>query len=315
MSASKTFIRAVEVWLPDAENALLEFGGGLYGNAKRLGLVSRSMCFGRGEGLPGRAWDQGRPIVLRELDPRLFRRSEQARADGLTCGIALPIFAGDALKAVLVMFCGDDDEHVGAIELWRNDPETSREMSLDDGYYGGTADAFEFISRRTSFHKGIGLPGMAWQADAPVFMPDLGKSSRFLRADSAIKVGINRGFAFPCANRGDEHFVLAFLSALATPLVRRLEIWSPAGSDGALYLAEGFCETQGLLHADPSTGITPGQGLIGRSFATAVPMVTERALDETGPAGAAALAADCSAMASLPVLRQGRVSAVLAWYF
>ena len=121
-------------------------------------MVSHSMCFGRGEGLPGRGWDEGRPIVLRELDPAVVRRSEPARAEGLTCAIALPIFAGDTLKAVLVMFCGDDDEHAGAIELWRNDPAESKDMTLDDGYYGTTADAFEFISRRTSFRKGVGLP-------------------------------------------------------------------------------------------------------------------------------------------------------------
>ena len=154
----KTFIRVVEVWVPDAEHSLLEFGGGLYGSAARFGMASRSMCFGRGEGLPGRCWDESRPIVLTELDPSVFRRTEQARAEGLTCGIALPVFAGDVLKAVFVMFCGDDDEHAGAIELWRNDPRESREMTLDDGYYGTTADAFEFMSRRTSFHKGIGLP-------------------------------------------------------------------------------------------------------------------------------------------------------------
>jgi hypothetical protein len=315
VKAMKTFIRVVEVWVPDAEASLLEFGGGLYGNAARLGMVSHSMCFGRGEGLPGRAWDEGRPIVMRELDPAVFRRSEPARAEGLTCAIALPIFAGDTLKAVLVMFCGDDDEHAGAIELWRNDPAESKDMTLDDGYYGTTADAFEFISRRTSFRKGVGLPGAVWASGAPVFLSDLGRSGRFLRADSAVKVGINRGFAMPCANQGDETYVLAFLSALATPLVRRLEVWSPAGGDGALHLAEGFCEKQGLLHADASTGITPGQGAIGRAFATVVPMVTEHATDEPGPVGAAAQAADCSALAALPVLHQGRVTAVLAWYF
>ena len=32
-------------------------------------------------------------------------------------------------------------------------------MMLDDGYYGATADAFEFISRRTAFRQGTGLPG------------------------------------------------------------------------------------------------------------------------------------------------------------
>jgi hypothetical protein len=307
----KTFVRVVEVWVPDAEASLLEFGGGLYGSAARFGMASRSMCFGRGEGLPGRCWDEGRPIVLDKLDPSTFRRTEQARAEGLTCGIALPIFAGDVLKAVFVMFCGDDNEHAGAIELWRNDPAESREMTLDDGYYGTTADAFEFMSRRTSFHKGIGLPGMAWEAGAPVFLPDLGKSGRFLRADSAIKVGINRGFAFPIANQGDDSYVLAFLSALATPLVRRLEVWSPAGSDGALYLSEGFCETQGLLQASTEASIAPGQGVVGRAFATAVPMVTERAADEPGPVGMTGW----TSVAALPVLNKGRITAVVAWYF
>ncbi len=307
----KTFIRVVEVWVPDADASLLEFGGGLYGSAAHFGMASRSMCFGRGEGLPGRCWDEGRPIVLNELDPSVFRRTEQARAEGLTCGIALPIFAGDVLKAVFVMFCGDDDEHAGAIELWRNDPAESREMTLDDGYYGTTADAFEFMSRRTSFHKGVGLPGMAWEAGAPVFLPDLGKSGRFLRADSAIKVGINRGFAFPVANLGDDNYVLAFLSALATPLVRRLEVWSPAGRDGALYLSEGFCETQGLLQASTDAAVAPGQGVVGRAFATAVPMVTERAGDEPGPVGATGW----TLVAALPVLTKGRVTAVVAWYF
>jgi hypothetical protein len=311
----KTFIRVVEVWVPDAEASLLEFGGGLYGSAKRLGLVSRSMCFGRGEGLPGRAWDEGRPIVLRELDPSVFRRSEQARADGLTCGIALPIFAGDAIKAVLVMFCGDDDEHAGAIELWHNDPAESKDMTLDDGYYGTTADAFEFIARRTSFRKGVGLPGAVWDSGTPVFLPDLGRSGRFLRADSAVKVGINRGFALPCASRGDETYVLAFLSALATPLVRRLEIWSPAGSDGALYRGDGFCEAAGALAPTTDAAVASGQGVVGRAFATSVPMLTERATDEPGPIGAAAGAAGWTSVVALPVLRQGRPSAVVAWYF
>jgi hypothetical protein len=307
----KTFIRVVEVWVPDAEASLLEFGGGLYGDAKRFGMASRSMCFGRGEGLPGRCWDEGRPIVLDKLDPSVFRRTEQARAEGLTCGIALPVFVGDVLKAVFVMFCGDDAEHAGAIELWRNVPAESREMTLDDGYYGTTADAFEFMSRRTSFHKGIGLPGMAWEAGAPVFLPDLGKSGRFLRADSAIKVGINRGFAFPVANQGEDTYVLALLSALATPLVQRLEVWSPAGSDGGLCLSEGWCETQGLLQASSDVAIAPGQGVVGRAFATAVPMVTERAADEPGPVGTTGW----TSMAALPVLNKGRVTAVVAWYF
>ena len=75
----KTFIRVVEVWVPDADGTLLEFGGGLYGNTRGFGAVSRRMCFGRGEGLPGQAWDQGRPIMLKQLDGSYFRRSPRRR--------------------------------------------------------------------------------------------------------------------------------------------------------------------------------------------------------------------------------------------
>ncbi len=313
---NSTFIRVVEIWLPDAQHTLLEFGGGLYGKATRFGAKSRQMCFGRGEGLPGRAWDEGRPIVLNQFEGSGFRRTELAHEEGLTSGIALPVFSGQTLKAVLVIFCGDDAQHAGAIELWRNDPAASRDMTLDDGYYGRTEDAFEFISRRTSFRKGVGLPGMAWEAGLPVFLADLGKGGRFLRSDSAQKVGINRGFAFPCASRGPDSYVLAFLSALATPIVRRLEIWQPTTGGAQLQLAEGFCEMQGELKpGSVAGGIGPGQGLLGAVWADAVPRVSEQATAEPGPPGAAAQAAGLASLAALPVLHEGRVVAVVGWYF
>src|SRR5260221_7893246 len=112
----KTFVRVVELWTPDASGSLLEFGGGLYPDAPRFGAASRTMCFGRGEGLPGRAWEAGRPIVLKQFEGSYFRRTRLALAEGLSCGIALPVYAGDALRAVLLLFCGDDAEHAGAVE-------------------------------------------------------------------------------------------------------------------------------------------------------------------------------------------------------
>jgi len=38
---------------------------------------------------PGRAWDTGHPIVLKDLEGSYFRRATAARAAGLTCGIAM----------------------------------------------------------------------------------------------------------------------------------------------------------------------------------------------------------------------------------
>ena len=298
-----TFIRAIEYWVPSLDRSILEFGGGHYGSAPRLASVSRSLCFGRGEGLPGQAWESGHPIVLTQFNGSNFRRTAAAQAERITCGIAVPIFAGEFLTSVMVIFCGDDEQHAGAIELWHNNPATSHDMTLVDGYYGSTGDTFEFISRSTSFRIGNGLPGMAWQMQQPVFMEDLGKGSGFLRADSAVKVGINRGFAVPCSTPGNGNYVLSFLSALATPIARRIEIWLPDVARQHLVRASGFCESQGMLGPLP-TGIVRGEGIIGQVFLTGIPAV----------AGAGRDADPTFATIAFPVLRHGRLAAVVALY-
>ena len=71
----------------------------------------------------------------------------------------MPIFAGEFLTPVMLPCCSDDDEHAGAIELWTQDSVKAPEINLSDDHYGSTAEAFERISRRTSFRKGNRLPG------------------------------------------------------------------------------------------------------------------------------------------------------------
>jgi len=245
----RTFIRCIEIWLPSADASMLEFGGGLFGDARRFEAATRGLCFGRGEGLPGQAWEAGHPLMLTSLQGAGFRRGAAAQACGLTSAVALPLFVGGALRAVVVLLCGDDQEHAGAIEIWHNDPEASPDLTLQDGYYGTTGDTFEFLSRNTQFRPGTGLPGRAWAEQTPVFMPDLGRGSGFLRTDSAIKVGINRGFALPCSTTGTQTYVLAFLSALATPIARRLDVWQPDAM--ASHLLHSFGFTEDPAHSAP----------------------------------------------------------------
>ena len=293
----KTFIRVIEYWVPSEDGSLLEFGGGLFGEAARFAAISNNLCFGRGEGLPGLAWDSGHPIVLKTLEGSYFRRAKAAQAAGLTCAIAVPIFKGDRLSAVTVFFCGDDEDHAGAIELWRNDPAESSDMTLADGYYGTTGDTFEFISRSTSFRRGTGLPGMAWDTQKPVFLPNLGKGSGFLRADGAVKVGINRGFAIPCSTLDGSNFVMAFLSALATPIARRVETWELDTSGTALRRTLGFSEVQTASTTPDTVPLTgPDAGALAQAFASGVPTVVDP-------------------MIAIPIAPQGRITAVMALHF
>ncbi len=310
-----TFIRVVEVWVPSNDRTYLEYSGGLYGSASRFGAASLGRCFQRGEGLPGQAWEQGRPIVLTRFEGSYFQRTQAAQAEGLTCGIALPIFAGDFLLSVLVMFCGDDDAHAGAIELWHNEPARSADLSLVDGYYGSMSEAFGVISRSVSFRRGHGLPGVAWELDGPVFMEDMGKGDRFLRAETAVKVGINRGFAFPCSTPKNEHYVMAFLSALGTPIARRVEFWEAEAKHPGLHCAGGFCEFEGRIDAAPGARLEPGQGTIGKLVLAGVPAVTDNAASEPLGIGAAAERAGLSSLLAIPILRDARLTAVVALYF
>ncbi len=315
-----TFIRAVEVWVPDAEGLLLVLGSAWYGTARGLGLHSSKLCFGRGEGLPGQAWDAGQPLLIKEFAGSGFRRTAAAHADGLTSAVALPFFDADRLQAVVLIFCGDSPDtqtrQAGAIEIWRNQPELSKDMVLDDSYYGAISNVFEFISRRTAFRKGSGLPGQVWESGLPLFMEDLGKGGRFLRADSAQKVGINRGFALPCTTTTGDHCVMAFLSALGTPLVRRFEIWLPDARAACLLRSSGFCERDGALPSGTlEDRVSKDQGALGRALAQGVPGVSLQAEREPGGVGVWASQAELNAVVALPVLQAGQVVAVVAWYF
>ena len=295
--SSKTFIRIVEYWVPNANGSLLEFGGGLFGKAASFAAITRRLCFGRGEGLPGQAWDQGQPVMLKQFQGSYFQRIAAADDEGLTCGIAVPTFINGRLTAVTVFFCGDDDAHAGAIELWANQPTRSKDMRLVEGYYGDTGDTFEFVSRSTSFRQGNGLPGLAWERNKPVFMDNLGKGSGFLRSDGALKVGINRGIAFSCSSTDGSNQVMAFLSALATPIARRIEIWEPDAAGKRLQRTLGFSEADGRRD-DTSASLDAGaaSGPIGAVFATGVPQVE-------------------TPMFAMPIAPHGQATAVLALYF
>ena len=73
----KTFIRAVEFWVPASTAALLEFGGGLYGDGHAAWPhASRGCASACGEGLPGQAWEAGRPDRAEgSVEPRTSSRT------------------------------------------------------------------------------------------------------------------------------------------------------------------------------------------------------------------------------------------------
>ena len=305
-TADRTFIQVTEVWVP--ENDTLVLAGGNYGDLDAFKAVSGKEGFAKGEGLPGKAWAEARPIVLKGFENTYFKRADAAREAGLTSAVAIPIFAGKELKAVLTVLCGDDDERIGAIEVWSEDSGDGV-LKLVDGYYGA-AKQFEWVSQHTQFPRGQGLPGGVWAANTPIMMRDLGSGYKFIRAESAGKAGLTTGLGLPIPVPGGEVFILTLLSARGTPIARRFEIWdaraAKVGQSNEAVMIDGICEREGKLwDEDNPRHVSAWQGRIGRVLGTGQPVV------ESDGAG---LPAGYSSIVALPIHNGGELSHIVAWY-
>ena len=78
----KTFIKVIEIWIPDKNRTQLEFGSGLYGAFTDFKNASELQHFSYDEGLPGKAWAAGHPIVLTQFERSYFKRTEAAKKAG-----------------------------------------------------------------------------------------------------------------------------------------------------------------------------------------------------------------------------------------
>jgi hypothetical protein len=305
----KTFIKVTEIWIPDKERTHLEFGSGLYGTLTDFKNASEQQHFGYDEGLPGKAWAAGHPIVLTRFEKSYFKRTVAAQQAGLTCGIALPVFSGDFLLAVVVFLCGDDEEHAGAIEVWCNEPTDLHSLHVMDGYYG-TLDYFENISRLIKMSKGQGIPGLAWQTGMPVLIDDIGSADKFSRSADAQLAGITTALGIPLVNSNQEIYVMTFLSAKATPIAKRIQIWIPEGQH--LVCQQGYSKNHNnLAEIFETLPVSKGVGALGRVWLTGMPMITGNLEESEYSAELDSL----SSMLAIPVIQHGRLNAIVSFLF
>jgi hypothetical protein len=308
MTTMKTFIKVTEIWIPTKDRNRLEFSAGLYGDLHEFRVASEKESFAYDEGLPGKAWAAGHPMVLTEFDHSYFKRTKSAKKAGLTCGIAMPVFSGDFLMAVVVFLCGDDQHHAGAIEVWSNSLERNAELALVDGFYG-TLDDFERLSRKTKFTKGGGLPGQVWEACLPVLIEDMGQTATFIRSADAKKAGITTAIGIPVSVVANQVYIMTFLSAKATPIAKRIQIWAPDRSGERLVCQAGYSkQNDELAEIFETISVRKGEGLLGRVWLTGVPAIRNNP-------GIAVTEGSLSSMLAMPVIDKGHLKAVVTFLF
>ena len=242
------FIQAVEIWTPMQNRTHLMLKSGHYGELEYFARISRGMQFSYDEGLPGKCWASGAPVVLEDLTNSFFRRGDAATTVGLTCAVAIPHFVGADLAGVTVLFCGDGAGQAGALEIWHA-AKGAQEMTLADSHFGSAGRNLEFASRSTTFSRGRGLPGIVWDSGMPFVIADIERSEAFQRRVKATGFGIDRAVGLPVTTRGPGDWVLTLLSAPHSPIARRVELWTPDDETGCFRFSGGYCESGADLTA------------------------------------------------------------------
>lgn len=309
-----TFIKITEIWVPGPDRRRLELNAGLYGSFHEFRELSEKKYFDYDQGLPGKAWAAGHPLVLTDFDHSYFQRTEAAKKIGLTSGIAMPIFSGEFLMAVVVFLCGDDEAHAGAIEAWGTESSRVYELGLIDGYYGTLKD-FEWISRRIKMMRGFGLPGRTWEAGSPLLIDDLSNSETFVRPREAQQAGITTALGIPCFGASDQVYVMTFLSAKKTPIARRIEIWKPDSNRDYLIFHSGYCDCDAnLVESYQSKQIKKGEGAIGQTWLTGIPMIQNEASPPNPESVGSQHESAFYSLLAMPIINAGILNSVVVFY-
>ena len=310
---SRTFIQVVEIWTPTADRKKLTLVDGLFNDNENFKRQSQKRYFSYNEGLPGKAWSSARPQIIRNIAFSFFRRKEEAIKAGLNSAIAIPIFAGEFLQAVVVFLFGEDEHHSGAIELWGTSAECNTKLSLLDGYYGNLK-TFEWVSKQLAFSKGSGLPGNVWNSLMPEIIADLGNSTSFERAKNAKEANITTGVGIPFRNYHGEEYVLTFLSAMGTPIARQFEIWIPDQSNQNLILLSSHSGDDKKDKSYSATKIKRGQGLLGMVWMTGCPAISHNLVEDGMPISEGSSTVYNSAFV-LPINDEGKLRAIVNFIF
>ena len=99
------------IWVQDEEVGKLRCRAFWHAGTPKLqkfGEFSKTIDFGRGEGLPGRVWGSNEPAWIYDVTrDKNFPRASAAREAGLRGGFAFPLFAGRAVNGVIELFSND----------------------------------------------------------------------------------------------------------------------------------------------------------------------------------------------------------------
>lgn len=134
--------------------------------------------------------------IIRDLTERRATELRERTLLSVLEAIAASETLAEGVTRVIETLCHAMEWQIGT--TWLVDPRTQRLCCTQ--YCDIRVPAFSDFERETrelTFGPGEGLPGMVFQQQGPVWIPDLAVSNTITRTPSAVALGLRSAFAFP----------------------------------------------------------------------------------------------------------------------
>jgi hypothetical protein len=159
--------------------------------------------------------------------------------------------------------------------------------------------------------KGQGLAGLAWETGMPILVDDISKANTFIRASDAQQAGISMGIGIPVSDSREQSYIMTFLSAKATPIAKRIQIWLPDPQGKQLICQQGYSKNSNdLAKIFETITVNKGEGALGRVWLTGMPVITGDHEPDYNPE-----LDSLSSMLAIPVIEKGRLKAIVSFLF
>ena len=101
-STTTPIARLFEVW--DFDNTEARRRASASTNCAASETEAHAMTYSKGEGIVGKVWASGIPMVSNQLSDFEVKRIASLKADGLSTVIAIPVYVGESIRSVFLMF-------------------------------------------------------------------------------------------------------------------------------------------------------------------------------------------------------------------
>ncbi len=188
--------------------------------------------------------------VARDITQRKEAERRMSTGYAVTRVLAEAESLDAAVPLLLMSICEGLSWDVGA--LWRVD-ETVNLLRCMNLWHPPNLSFPTFVdaTRKSTFKRGVGLPGRVWESCQPVWLPDIQQGPNFPRGSFAIAEGLHSAFAFPV--RLDDHVagVIEFFTRQSRKLEPDvMEMFDSIGSQIGQFIERRRAEMELKLYAD-----------------------------------------------------------------